>query len=94
MVPMAAERSWTWVFLALAGLAIVGSVLANQIIFATTPSGEANRQALAVLFDHDHAHFGVAMVVGFVIVAGASFGMFRLVIAGKRDSAEQVTSGR
>jgi uncharacterized membrane protein YesL len=94
MVLMAANRTWAWVFISLAGLAVAGSLIAYQAIFAMTPAGDVNRQTLAVLYSHDHAHFGVAMVVGFFIVAAGGFAIFRLLVVGKRDLLKNVTSGR
>ncbi len=94
MMAMAPRRMWTAVFLGLAAVAVAASVYSYQAIFSFSPAAETNQQALTQFYDHDHPHFGVAMIVGFVITAAIGFGLFRLLVRGKEFAQETVTSGR
>jgi heme/copper-type cytochrome/quinol oxidase subunit 2 len=71
------ERTWVLVFGGLAVALIVAGVINHFANFIGVSAQAANNEAVAQLYEHDHPHFGVAMMIGIVIVAGVSIWLFR-----------------
>jgi hypothetical protein len=82
------ERQWLLMFGVLAVALIVAAVInhfANLVGRSAYPS---NNEVLLLLDAHDHPHFGVAMIVGLIIVAFVSFGLFWLL--GRRKDVNSI----
>jgi predicted permease len=72
------ERQWLRMFGGVA-VALILLALVNQFAnFIGRDAVPNNSDAIALLDEHDHPHFGVAMIVGLIIVALVSFGLFWL----------------
>lgn len=70
------ERSWMIIFGVFA-IAIVAAGVVNHFanVIGQTADG-ADGEVMAQLYEHDHPHFGVAMMIGLAIVGVISFGLF------------------
>ncbi len=80
------ERSWMRLFSGIAAALIVTGVINYFANFVGRSAIPQNSNAMALLDRHAHPHIGATMILGLIIVAVASFGLFWL-LARRTDSS-------